>query len=53
MVESNNESIENMSTIDAFHFLEKTVADYNDYINCDPDHFKQTLKDFEYLVKRV
>lgn len=42
-----------MSIVDAFAALEKTVAGYNDFINCDQEHFAKTLASFEDLVKRV
>lgn len=42
-----------MAISEAFHVLEKRVAGYNDYIDCGEENFAKTLKDFEFLVKRV
>lgn len=53
MVESTLDQFANMSIIDCFAALEKRCACYNDYINCEQDHFKMTLDAFEALVKRV
>jgi len=39
MVENFSEKLACMSLVDAFMLLEKRVHGYNDYINCEEDHF--------------
>lgn len=39
MVENYTEQLASMSLIDAFISLEKRVYGYNDYLNCEEDHF--------------
>jgi len=36
--------VEGQSIEDTFHTLEKHVVGYENYVNCEQDHFKETVE---------
>lgn len=36
-----------------FHACEKAVIGYNEYVNCDEEHFLKTLEQLEKLVVMI